>query len=383
MSNASLRSPDPPVLRLERLYSASVAAALCDAYALISVRPRTTMSYMRAYQRIAPHRSHAMSPEQRLRVEYLLALIFASLGETGPSLEHADDALERATLLRDHSAIPELLYLRSAIHRRLLDFAECAYDLRLALLFLRDSEMASGVLDADLKASVLTSLAGMEFLLGRYAACEDLLDQTSDLYTQDSNPGALSAATVAWIRSLLLRWHGEPERAFTQALAAADIYDNEESSLSSGRIHGIVADIALDLAERFTESGRESFLVLAQQHMTHAFHKADCTLDQTGRALALLTEARLSRLSDRATDRTSNIEAVIRLAAQTGDTPLSGQAYTALGYELASCGAHEAAINCFRSATFILRDADCIALAVQPQRALLQVSEDGYTDRVV
>lgn len=378
MRVASLRYPDLPSLRRERLYSATVAAGLRDAYACIAMPNRTTHSYIFAYERIASLQGVSMSPEQRLRMDYLLALIFGAVGDTRRSLRHVDDAIERATMLKEHSAIPELLFLRSAMHRQLSDLTECAYDLRLALASLRDLEAASSWTDPDLEATMLTSLAGMEFILGRFDTCDDLLTQTAALFVGESKPGALAAATVAWIRALLFRWRGQPDRALPQALAAADVYDREETYISAGRLHGIVADITLDLAKRFTESGRDSFLTLAQQHIAVALDTAQLAQDKTGEALALLADARFARLSERDMDRKGAIEAVMRFADQNADASLLGQAYTALGSEFDSTGEQESALHCYRRAVSVLTNAEAIALALWPQRALLVMAErDG------
>lgn len=378
MRVAALRYPDLPSLRRERLYSATVAAGLRDAYACIAMPKRTTHSYILAYERIASLQGVSMSPEQRLRMDYLLALIFGAVGDTRRSLRHVDDAVERATVLKEHSAIPELLFLRSAMHRQLSDLTECAYDLRLGLANLRDLETVGSWSDPDLEATMLTSLAGMEFILGRFDTCEDLLTQTAALFAGDSKPGTLAAATVAWIRALLFRWRGQPDSALAQALAAADVYDREEAHISSGRLHGIVAEITLDLAKRFAESGRDSFLTLARQHIAVALDCAQQTQDQTGEALALLADARFARLSGRNIDRKRAIEAVMRFADQTADTSLLGQAYTALGSEFDSAGLRESALQCYRSAVSVLTNAEAVALALWPQRALLVMTErDG------
>ena len=139
------------------------------------------------------------------------------------------------------------------------------------------------------------------------------------------------------------------------------------SPAAQGRIHTVVADIALDLAEDSVAgtpyAARTAFLKLAAPYVRRGVHLAREGADASGEALALLTRARYDRLSDHQVDRLRSINVVVRLARALQDAPLSSQAYVALGKELAAQGWDVAIqINCYDKGQQALAGSDVGAI---------------------
>jgi hypothetical protein len=210
-----------------------------------------------------------------------------------------------------------------------------------------------------------------EFFLAHSGEAQRLLDEARLL------PGALephARAAIEWITALLERWRGDLWTALGRAISVTDAYIGLAIPTSVARIHSVVAEIALDLAETPHDNGlsapRHEMLSLAGKYSAAAVAWSDAVRDPSGSGLAQLARVRHNRLSGGNQDGMPLIDRVEALARQRHDRALLGQVQTARGYELAARGGKEEAKMCFGEAMDTLASIDSIALRVWPQRAL-------------
>jgi hypothetical protein len=160
-----------------------------------------------------------------------------------------------------------------------------------------------------------------------------------------------------------------------------DVIAQQAGPPSVVRAKLLVADIALDRAESRLSGERadaDNLLTLATPYVHSALALAEATQDQGGLGLAMLADARLSRLQGRESPRITTIEAVFSMAQQLGDIALLAQSQTALGDEFRYAGEKEASLMCYRATLDALGPSEIPALGVWAKRQLLFATEACY-----
>lgn len=383
MWSYSLRISDHPRWRDDDGYSSDVAVALSLAYQDLKRQPHQTEAFLSAYKRVIAHAQSSMSVRQHLHVCYVLATAYIADDEYGLGLRMLDTGLDLAESLHDDGALIELLYLRGSAYRALSLFREAADDYAVCIAILRDqteeyqTEEAATV-DPALELQLLVQWAGFEFMLMRFDVAEILLGQAERLIPKV--PGcSMEAATIGWIRALLFRWSGAPERALRYAIATEDVYATAGPAASASRIQTIVADTALDLAETFPNGVRSdagaACATIANRYAKRALASSRKVKDEGGLGVALLACARYDLMRGRNVDTRASIERVIRMAERLDDACLRVDAQTAMGHDIEARQNLDSALSAYRSAHEIAIAYNVPAMGVWAQRAILRSSE--------
>jgi hypothetical protein len=238
-------------------------------------------------------------------------------------------------------------------------------------------ETACVLADADLTIDIFARAALIDWFRGDYSNCVLHTDLAQRTLAATSPPPA-SAAAFKWLQALSLQLSGHLESALSQALAAASLYEGHHSAGSRVRIATVVADIALDLAERYVERDAgfvdttgHAYLARATPFVENALTLARQTDDDSGEVLALLATARLARIKHDNVDRLTLLESAQWTAERLCDVALVGQTRTALGAELSSQGRSESALNCYREAMDVFAAKGIDGLGWRARRALL------------
>lgn len=339
---------------------------------------------MRAYEAIlrclATITDKDLSRRQRLHVLYVTALAQAAQDPSLAAVGTIDAALLLADELDEFEAQAELFVLRASVNRAILQVPDAARDLQryLDLMVVHHQatpdEATPAIPDgADDLIDVLLHLAGSEFVLGHYDDASQLLDQVERFFSRAAGTD-LQLALLNWTRALLLRWRGLYEVALVHAMAAADVYASAGEPGSASRIQTIVAEIAMDLAERFRRQHQmqacASFLVLAEPYLQRAVDLARLNAIESSEVMALITETRLHVLLGHPGDRKPLLRRCASRARQHQDNAVVAQAYTALGGEYEAVGNIRLAVRWYEKALAILNEAQLAALGVWAQRAL-------------
>jgi hypothetical protein len=239
-------------------------------------------------------------------------------------------------------------------------------------------EQEGQLVDLPLKFDLVTDELRVRFFRGQYAQAEQLLDDARGLLPALHHPRVrLDAARIPWMEAHLFRWRGEPERALRPALAAAQVYAEEDAAASTVRIEVFSADVILDLVAALPMStDREALLLMATPHVLNAMEVADRVGDAVGGVLARLTHLRLSRLRGENRARITAIEGLARHAKWLGDEVLLTLAFTTLGDEYRVRGELGTAANLYRQAIAVLDGSDLPATGVWAKRALRHLEHE-------
>jgi hypothetical protein len=169
-------------------------------------------------------------------------------------------------------------------------------------------------------------------------------------------------------------------------MSAADIYARDGSTSMASRIEGVVAEIAMDLAERFRErrqpQAREASLMVAQVYAQRAVDLAGSDETDASRLMAEITHVRLERLRGTPGDRTSRLKDLATLGGVRRDVAIEAQAYTELGRECEISGDRDSAMSWYRQAVAIVNEHKLIALATWAQRALYRLAGETQASDV-
>jgi tetratricopeptide (TPR) repeat protein len=379
----SLRIPDDPSWRADPAYSCDVAAVLISGYKRLHAGNQSTDTYAAVLPGLLAAHGKTMAPIQRQHLSYILAHCWSALYEFPDAIRYLDDALALSATLDDTPGIAECAYLRGSTNFIRLALGDASLDHLLCLQALREARDSINTGDHPLPASrpdpslelyALLGRATAEVLLAHNDVAAHLLDEAARFVNLAPHPQR-EAATLTWRRALILRWSGAPGRALPLAIEAAQLLALDGSPEHLGRIHGVIADIALDLADLFADlqpdvTARDAHLRLAATSIDRSLALARVSDDPAGEGLALLSLARLRRLAGQHRARLSLIEDVARTARRRYDPALLGQSYIAMGHELASRGHPDQARNRFTAARQLLEDTDLRAIDVLAERAL-------------
>jgi tetratricopeptide (TPR) repeat protein len=345
-------------------------------------------AYAQAESHIAPCLRQTMSLPQRMVIGYILGLSSMASKQHAQAAAHFETALELALRLHEPRAYAELSYLSAYAYWQQQAIRTAGHYYNLALHSLREYsryDTDATASDTTFELMVLTRTALADWCLGSYERCQQHLQEAQAMVMRGPSDQR-AAATIPWVQALMLHNRGELDSALQHAMIAADMYEQLGPSGSCVRIQAVVADIALDLAESFGvishSRGRDAFITLAEPYLTSALDVARRTCDRPGEGLALLAYARLARLRQDETNPLGLLEHVVRVARDLPEATLLGQAYTALGRELAARGIVDAASSHFRMAQDVFAVTGEIALQVPAQRALLRAREMSVIERL-
>jgi tetratricopeptide (TPR) repeat protein len=369
--DSSLDIPDEPSWQFLNGYSHYAAARLKRAYALLAAESSRAANATHALHAVLPSLVKRLALPQWLRAYYVVASALLVLDEPLQALEWLHGAFEIAERLpEDLSALTRLLTVRSRAYSASLRYRQAVEDLHRATGLVRKRARRGERLDAPFAVRLLTHEASLRFHLADYRTAEWLLYEARALNPLQGD-NWLESATVDWVKALLYRWRGEPERALGPALTAARAYTLAGAAPSAARIHSVVADVALDQAARLpTSSERNRLLEMAQSHLDLARRLAEEVLDQPGAVLVQLIQVRARRLMRSNENRVAQIERLARTANRFHDHALVGQAFTAIGDEWSSLGERQSSLGAYREALAVLDGSDVPALAVWAQRAI-------------
>lgn len=354
-------------------YNPRVAGALSKAFAVITPTPRHRDAFQRARTHILPYANDLMSRRQRARVLYVLG-VFCMDGEFYPhASDYLDEALDHAVALHSFAESAKLAHLLGTIQGQAHRYGRASYYHSFAL-----NALAEGPYPPDyaLAADAAIALASCHFALEQYdTAGQCLADATR--YTSHLAPASKQVAALKWMWAMCYRWRGQPAQALPLAFAAAAIYSRIGSAAAQSRIEGIVADCACDLAISYSSAdyAYDAYLKLALHHTARSLNLTMGTTDISGRALALLREIRLTRLTGTSYNWLDTAENIIEDSSITGDIPLLAQAYTTLGEQFSALDERELGLHCYRAALDVLSGTDALNLRRWPLSAILLDSE--------
>lgn len=378
---SSLHSPDDPIWGQQRHYIPALGGALRQAYSLLHTAAEEDDAYLHAYKAIISFRPMEMCAEQRLRMEYALALAYAGENDVPQALEAAEYALEAADKLGDDAAPVELAYLAGALSHRLNE-QELAYDLYAgALDALRRIGRENEPVDPMLELDLILRLGWRAWELGRFSQSLRYLDEGYTLRAQWPVTKPSLAASLSWLDAQLARFRGNSAQAVEMALPAAALLLEVGQMLNAGRAHVFVAECAIDLAQSSSIDDPQLALDLARDAAQHADALARQTHDVAGKELARLATIQTASVqraivsSNDGDARLPELERMLTAVSKLNDVALIGRVETAIGDELCAQGNVEAARAQYTKAWQRFEEHDLGGLAFWPRRALRHIDE--------
>lgn len=378
---SSLDKADDDAWRLRKNYLPALAVALRQAYALLHAATRRDDVYFAVYAALIPFRKMVMCAEQRLRVEYALALAYAGESADQQALEAVERALDEADELNDEVAPVELGYLAGSLAHRLNQQALAFGLYGDALDALRRLERDRASADPMLELDLTLRLGWRACELGRFPEGLRRLDEAYALRAHWPMTTPAHAASLCWLDAQVALARGNPARAVEMALPAAELLLEVGQALNAGRAHAFLSECAVGLAQSSLVDDPQVALGLAYDAARRAGALAREVSDQIGGEIARLAElqtlrAEMKRLSGSvATDSMSELARVLRVADKLGDIALIGRVEMAMGDELAGQGDGEGARSMLLRARQRFEEHDLGNLAFWSKRALSQLEE--------
>lgn len=371
---------DQPAWRKESGYSQTVSAALYRVYAVLAHASSQTAPWLEIRQVLMKVIVQRMARPQRRNISFLMGLAHASLALYPEALAFFEDACDISVELEDVPAIADITFLCGCLERDQLHLSAATNYFEIALAAFQELTDSTQPENPDNTFNTLTQLAFATFYQEQFDETAAYLQQARDMLPRLSSEPQ-GKADISWIEALLNRWRGDTSNGLQQALDLVDVIAQQAGPPSVVRAKLLVADIALDRAESRLPDERDdanNFLALATPYVRSALALAETAQDQGGLGLAMLAEARLSRLAGRESPRIATIEAVFSMAQQLGDIALLAQSQTALGDEFRYSGEKEASLMCYRATLDALEPSDIPALGVWARRQLLFATEACY-----
>lgn len=350
-SPPALHYPDLPEWHSEPHYSPSLAAALCDAYALIDNHPSDLPAALKAFATVIPYVERSMCRQQYVNLRYILAQCAREMGEPGMVFEMLDPALECAAQLHDRRSTAELLYISGNTRRAYMQPRDAAADLRASRTIIDDLKESEFAVEPHLELSVVFASAGVALFQARYEDALLLLDEAHGLHLASRDPD-VERDRIAWMRAVVLRYLGRAEDALFIFTDIAKRIDTMAHPAMFTRLYAALADAALDLAERASDRGEDRamrhLLSIAQIHAMEGIKRSDAVFDAGGGMLARLAIVRQSQFIEDSDTRRDIIAAAWRFAENTDEHDVMAQARIALAREYVAQGDTPAAQNMLR-----------------------------------
>lgn len=380
---SSLHIPDDDAWRQRRNYIPALADALRYVYFLLHSAAEQEDVYFQAYAALVPFRTRILCHEQRLRLDYALALAYA--GEQSPTqaLDAIRRALEAAEELQDESTLVELAFLAGALahgaQQHELAFGHYTDALDMLRHLNRDGVAADPMLEMDLTLR----LGWRACDIGRFSQGLRYLDEAYTLRTQWPSTNPSHAAWLSWLDAQLTYVvRANPARALAMARPAARLLLEIEQPLNAGRAHTFMAECAIELAR--TSSAQEdpqAALNIARDATKQAGLLARKASDAIGGEIARLAALQMARVerarrgdSD-SINQMATLERALRTAEKLDDMALIGRVETAMGDELAAHGDWSTARLMYAQARSRLEEHNLGGLAFWPRRAMRQMEE--------
>ena len=393
-----LHVADHPSWHHQPHYSSPLAHALAYAYVQLRTARERPEPYLSAYAALAPFRHQLVCREQRLNLEFALALAFAGDDCIQQALACLSIAWEIAERLHDWAAQSEVGYLAGALLQVANSFTDSYAVYQDALEALRRLARDDGPADPAFELDLVLRLAGCAWELGLFPMCLRYVDEAYTLRAIWASDAAEEAAHLAWIDSQLARVQRQPVRALKQATAAAELLLTHGSPINKGRGHTVLAECALDLLElthapagsqhlerlpavasHIVQPSPTDLLAQARTAARFALDVAQDIHDPIGVALARLVMRRAARLSHRQSangNGVAAIEKLLRTARRLDDPALLGRTEMALADELLAAGRPEAAHVTYWKAMRRFEEYHLDGLAFWPRRLLQQWTDD-------
>jgi tetratricopeptide (TPR) repeat protein len=394
-----LHVADHPSWLHKPYYSPSLARALASAYDQLHHALRRPDPYFTAFAVLAPYRNHLACTEQRLNLEFALALAFAGDGSVPQAIASLHSTWEIAESLRDWGAQAEIGYLVGALWLMQCQLPDAFAMYRQALDMLQRLERDDGPADPLFELDLVLRLAWCALDLGWFPVCLRYLDEAYSLRATWVPDAAEEAASLAWLDSQLARVQGQPSRALNQAIAAADLLLAHGRPINMGRAQISVAESALDLVELMSPSATNRALDKPPERTKNAVQLSPTGLlvrardaarlalevtrevgDPVGATMARLVLRRAARLSRAQSGEDRGVPAVeglLRTANRLDDPFLLGRVEVALGDELLAAGHSEAARATYERARRRFEEHYLGGLAFWPRRALQLLADES------
>jgi hypothetical protein len=392
-----LHVADHPSWHHQPDYSFPLAHALANAYEQLHHAQQQPDPYFTAFRELVPFRTCLVCEQQRLNLEFALALAYTGDDSASYALTCLSSAWQIAEHLHDWGGQTEVGYLAGALWQmqgQLLDAYAVYQD---ALEALQRLARRDEPVDPNLELDLVVRLAGCAWELGWFPVCLRHLDEAYRLRATWAPDAVEEAASLAWLDSQLARVRGQPARALNQAAAAADLLINHGRPINGGRAHTILAESALDMLElTYTPTppgdlwaaharatmraplSRTDLLAQARKAAQLALEIAQDVHDPVGAMMARLASRRATRLSRHQSGDESGVaaaERLLRTARRLDDPSLLGRAEVALADELFAAGYSEAAHSTYQQAMHYFEEYHLGGLAFWPRRALQQSAD--------
>jgi tetratricopeptide (TPR) repeat protein len=332
-------------------------------------------------------------PANRQRLRAFLATIRSAQAGRHPDVYLFDRAISDAIQINDRSALAELYFRRGALHRWIDRFHEAVRDYAGCLRVLDELQAAGRRTDPLMEQDACLALAGLHLMLDPRDRRFDRRDDPARRYLAQAEAlptvvgSASRAATIAWIRALILRWEGRSDVALLAIRAAARAMEPRTDPLTDpqtvpyvldpgalGQVLLIQADCALDVAAYFppdaASRAREALVAEADGAAERGLALLRGATDEVREEIALLTIARVDRMGAHERDFLPTLESVAATAERTRDTALLIQAQTALADHLAAQGQLDAARNVYLRAVETAARSEMPAMGFWASRAV-------------
>lgn len=394
-----LHLADYPAWHGKPSYSPSLASALAYAYDQLHHAQERPDPYFAAFVVLAPFRNRMVCDQQRLNLEFALALAFAGDNSTPQALGCLSFAWDIARLLHDRAAQAEVGFLAGALWHAQGYYREAYAIYHDALEALQRLQRNDGPADPAFELDLVLRLAWCALDLGWFPVSLRHMDEAYTLRALWAPDAAEQAARLAWLDAQLARVRGQPARALNLATAAADLLRTHGRPINRGRVHIALAESAMDALEmvRSPAASQDLWLPLSGatgkvQHSPSdllsqargaariALQVAQEVCDPIGVVLARLALRRTARLSGRQAGEDSGVaaaERLLRTAHRLNDPPLLGRAEMALADELLAAGRPEAARAAYYRATLRLDEHHMGELAFWSRRALQLLADES------
>lgn len=341
-----------------------------ESWARRAVHPRyadAAKSLTRRCLDLMARRHFGGDTRQRLLVFELNAHLYAD--NEIEALDWVDGAMECAVAVGNRRAIRRLKTHRAQTNYELSRFRDACQDLEGAV----DALFREGGLPVheDLVFALTCSvqLAKYHFFLANFDRVPPLL-QRAHVFIQQMSSNRPEAVSVQSLWANLRRWQMRPELALGLALEAADRFERLDNFASAGRTHFLVAECALDLAERRVKGSQlNRDIECAAKHIKRARKIAHDMPDPGLADMVVLAQSRLDDVCGREVNQVWQIEQVL---SRTVNISLLAQAWTALGSALASKGETDAALNVLGAVGDLVGGSEVPAFGIWAQRALFR-----------
>ncbi|MGO8947526.1 MAG: hypothetical protein ACLQUY_07660 [Ktedonobacterales bacterium] len=394
-----LHVADHPSWHNKPYYSVPLAHALAGAYHQLHHAKNQPDPYFAAFVALVPFRDRLVCAEQRMNLEFGLALAFTGDDSPPQAIACLSSAWEVAERLQDWGAQAELGYLAGALWSQrghLIDAYAVYQDALSSLHWLARNDVPA---DPVFELDVILRLAWCAWDLGWFPVCLRHLDEAYTLRALWAPNAAEEIASLTWLDAQLARVRGQPAHALHQAAAAADLLLTHGRPVNRGRAHTILAESALDLLELTqapamwrnpgmlptggplaASASPVALLTQAREAAQIALEVAQEVSDPIGATMAQLASRRAIRLSHRQSGTQSGVAAAERLvvtARRLDDPALLGRTEIALADELLVAGRPDAARATYHKAMRQLEEHHLGGLALWPRRALRQLADES------